>query len=365
MLFAAAQSESVFVGFAMDNIEKRAVIKFLYMKGLKNADILEEMQDVLGDCAPSYTTIKSWVAEFKRGRTSVQDEHRPGRPRSVTTPQMVAKIHDMVIKDRRLKLSEIASTMGISKERVCNIVTQELGMKKLSARWVPRLLSLEQKRLRVQLSQECLDCFQKDSADFVRRFITTDETWVHYYTPETKLQSKQWTEPGGSAPKKAMTMKSAGKIMASVFWDAKGILMVDYLPKGQTINGAYYANLLGMLNEKIREKRPGLARKKIIFHQDNARPHTSIVAMAKIHELRYDLLHHPPYSPDLAPSDYHLFPKLKIFLGGQRFSTDEEVKAAVEGYFAGLEENFFRDGIKALEYRWNKCIERLGDYVEK
>jgi histone-lysine N-methyltransferase SETMAR len=76
-------------------------------------------------------------------------------------------------------------------------------------------------------------------------------------------------------------------------------------------------------------------------------------------------LEHPPYSPDLAPSDFHLFPKLKIFLAGQRFSSNQEVIAAVEGYFADLKENHYRDGIMALEYRWNKCICLKGDYVEK
>jgi len=129
--------------------------------------------------------------------------------------------------------------------------------------------------------------------------------------------------------------------MASVFWDAIGILLIDYLPTGQTITGQYYANLLDQLQEKIRETRPGLARKKIIFHQDNAPLHTSVIAMAKLYELRYELLQQPPYSPDLVPSDFHLFPKLNIFLGGRRFPTKGELTAELERYFAGLEESHF------------------------
>ena len=104
------------------------------------------------------------------------------------------------------------------------------------------------------------------------------------------------------------------------------------------------------LQEKIRKKRPGLTRKKVIFHQDNAWPHTSVIVMAKINELRYKLLPHPFYSPDLAPSDFDFFPKLKIFLGEQRFSTMEELTVKVEGYFAGLKVSHFRDWIKALEH---------------
>jgi histone-lysine N-methyltransferase SETMAR len=80
----------------------------------------------------------------------------------------------------------------------------------------------------------------------------------------------------------------------------------------------------------------------------------------------YELLKHPPYSPDLAPSDFYLFPKLKLFLAGQRFSfSNQETIADVEGYFADLTKHHYRDGIMALEHRWNKCISLKGDYVEK
>ena len=79
---------------------------------------------------------------------------------------------------------------------------------------------------------------------------------VHYYTPESKIQSKQWKHRSSPPPKKAMTVKSAGKVMASIFWDAKGILMIDYLPKSETINGEYYVKLLDKLDTIINEKRP-------------------------------------------------------------------------------------------------------------
>jgi len=81
--------------------------------------------------------------------------------------------------------------------------------------------------------------------------------------------------------------------------------------------------------------------------------------------LHYELLEHPPYSPDLAPSDFCLFPKLKLFLAGQDFSSNQEAIAAVEGYFADLTKNHYRDGIMGLEHHWNKCISLKGDYVVK
>ena len=95
--------------------------------------------------------------------------------------------------------------------------------------------------------------------------------------------------------------------MSSVFWDSNVILFIDYLEKGKTINSDYYCVLLDRLKEEITRKRPHLFKKKCIFLQDNAPAHTSIKAIAKINELRFELLPHPPYSSDLAPSDFYLF----------------------------------------------------------
>jgi histone-lysine N-methyltransferase SETMAR len=89
-------------------------------------------------------------------------------------------------------------------------------------------------------------------------------------------------------------------------------------------------------------------RKKLIFYQDNAPAHKSVLTVRKLRDLHYELLEHPPYSPDLASCDFCLFPKLKLFLAGQRFSLNQEAIAAVEGYFADLTKNHYRDRITAL-----------------
>ena len=349
----------------MEKNEFRAVIKHFFLKKKTAMEIKAELDEVHGDSAPSYKTVCFWVNEFKRGRTSTNDEQRCGRPSEVTTPEIIEKIHGIVLEDRRVKVREIADIVRISNEWVHNILHEHLAMKKLSARWVPRLLTIDQKRNRMDISKECLSMFKRNEADYLRRFITVDETWIHYYTPETKKQSKQWMAAGESAPKKAKTVKSAGKVMATVFWDSQGIILVDYLEKGKTITGGYYATLLDRLNSEIKEKRPGMARKQVLFHQDNAPAHTSAISMAKIHELHYKLIPHPPYSPDLAPSDFFLFPNMKNWLAGKKFLSNDAVIDAVNDYFGSLDKLFFTEGMKKLETRWAKCIELKGDYVEK
>ena len=112
-----------------------------------------------------------------------------------------------------------------------------------------------------------------------------------------------------SAPKKANVVPSAGKVMASAFWDFQGVIMIEYLQKGHTVAGQHFSGKLKRLREVIKKIRPGMLRKEVLFHQDNAPPHTSLVAMARIHDCGFELVPHPPHSPDLAPSDFHLFPR--------------------------------------------------------
>jgi len=111
--------------------------------------------------------------------------------------------------------------------------------------------------------------------------------------------------------------KSAGKVLASIFWDQDGILLIDYLPKGQTINAEYYLTLLVQLKDIFKGKRRGKITKGVLFLHDNAPAHRAL-ATQKIPGLPLCLVH-PPYSPDLTPSNYHMFPGLKKQLKERHF----------------------------------------------
>jgi len=108
----------------------------------------------------------------------------------------------------------------------------------------------------------------------------------------------------------------------------------------KTVTGLYYAELLGRFAAELQKLRPRLAKKKVLFHHDNAPAHTSAFAKAKLVELGYELLPHPPYSPDLAPCDFFLFPNLKKSLAGQKFASNEGIVAVTEACFADLEKTY-------------------------
>jgi len=113
------------------------------------------------------------------------------------------------------------------------------------------------------------------------------------------------------APQKIRLQKSAGKVLASIFWDQDCILLIDYLPKGQIINAEYYSFLLAELKDILKEKRSGKVSKGVLFLHHNTPIHQALATQKKLAYLGFQCLDHPPYSPDMAPSDYHLFPGMK------------------------------------------------------
>ena len=158
----------------MDNIWHRGVIKYLQKRGLTPKEIHAAMADTFGDNAPGLSTMQKWAVEFKRGRKSLEDDPRSGRPATATTPEVIDCVHQIVMGDRRLTISHIAKEVGISHERVENILYKELGISKVSARCVPLLLTPNQKRIRMVMSQPTLAIFEPNPDGFCKRFVTQE-----------------------------------------------------------------------------------------------------------------------------------------------------------------------------------------------
>jgi len=236
-------------------------------------------------------------------------------------------------------------------------------MRKLSAKWVPKCLKADQKRQRCQSSKQNLEFFRRYPNDFLSRLVTMDETWLYHYEPETKQQSMEWRHSGSPCPQKFWVQKSAGKVLASFFWDQDGILLIDYLPKGQTINAEYYSSLLVQLKDILRENFRGKVTKAVLFLHYNAQDHRVLATQKKMAYLGFQRLDQPPYSPDLAPSDYHLFPGLKKIIESSPFFFRRGGHFCSE-YLVGQKTFWiFLSGLQNLQQQ-AKCIELHGEYVE-
>ena len=365
-LGGVTRSEERKMASSMDlRLKQRAVIECPTAEGCSPIEIFYRMKAVYGEMCLDVSTVRRWTRrsrEEKPSESTVHDQARTGRPLSASDSKHQSRVDQLIRENRRVKQIDISIEIGISQERVHHIITNLLGYRKVSARWVPRMLTPQIQLQRVQICRELLAKFDEDGEDFLRQIVTGDESWVHHYDPESKQQSKEYRHKTSPSPKKFKVFSSARKVLLTIFWDSEGVVHTEFLEQGNTVNSTKYVNTLEKLKARLRRVR---SEKVSIIHHHNARPHTSLETRTALDRLGLRILPHPPYSPDLAPSDFFLFPKLKDYLKGNRYETDEDVKNAVLSWCRDKTADFFADGIQQVVRRWRLCIERDGDYVEK
>ena len=132
-----------------------------------------------------------WYKRFEEGRENIKDDQRSGRP-SVVTSSHVAAVKQLLDNDRRITIRDIVAKTDNSYGTVSGIIHNQLNMRRICARWIPKMLNTDQKRLRVECCEQLLKRFEREGEKFMDRIVTVDETWISLYTPETKAQSTMW-----------------------------------------------------------------------------------------------------------------------------------------------------------------------------
>lgn len=155
--------------------------------------------------------------------------------RDVPKLQLLTITSLKLLTDRRIKVRKIAQTMSRSKERVCHILNQDLDTRKLSAHWVSCLLSLDKKPVRMNIWNTLLAQFRHNKSEFSRQLLTLDETWKYQYTHETKKQLKHRTVT--RLLKKLNLFFRLEKWYRLSVWDSYGVILIDYLQTGKTLQG--------------------------------------------------------------------------------------------------------------------------------
>lgn len=290
--------------------EQRVNIKFCFKLQKTAKETHEILKTVYGENVVTLKTVYKWYERLKSGNESLEDEHRSGRPSTSKTDENVQNVEKLIRSNRRLTIRELAEDFNISYGSIQSILTDNLHMRRVSAKFVPRLLSGEQKEIRVSICRELKDRLDANP-NFMDKIITGDESWVYGYDPETKMQSSQWKTSTSPRLKKARQSKSNVKVMLIVFFDSEGIVRSEFVPKGVTVNSDYYKGLLQRLRKNVRKKRPQKWASGFLLHHDNAPCHTSLVIREYLAQRNIPVYPHPPYSPDLAPCDFWLFLELK------------------------------------------------------
>lgn len=346
-------------------VEQRAYIKIEYYRGTKGVEILNTLQSVCGKDALPKTTVYRWIDQFKEGRNEVEIKHSPGRPVDATASENVEKIKELLNTDRRLTCEEVAREVGISRGSAHTILTTNLNMRRIAARWVPHCLSDDQKTGRMDIAQNLLDRYKNEGDSFLNRIVAIDETWIRSYEPELKRQSSEWHTPASPRPIKFRRKQGNLKMMMIFAYDSVGVLAAERVPWGKTVNKEVYRDfLMKKLRPAIRKKRRTLLEAKPLILHDNASCHKSERVTSLMTSYEWYVLPHPAYSPDMSPPDFDLFPKLKEPLRGIRFGDLEELEAEVAKQVRLINSGCLATGVSDLPRRWESVIEKKGCYIE-
>ncbi|UYV63810.1 hypothetical protein LAZ67_2005734 [Cordylochernes scorpioides] len=296
------------------------------------------------DCISSSQSGK-WHKAFKEGREEVADEPRSGRPTTARTDENLDRVLEVLRTDRRLSIQQIADTLHMSTFVVHGIVTEDLQMRKVCAKLVPKVLTQDQKELR--------NCWIQNEPDFLNSVVTGNESWMFKYDPESKRQSFAWHTKSSLRPKKVRMSKSRIKTIIIVFFDIRGIVI------GQTVHSAFYLEVLRRLKRRIASVRTDI-EDTVKLHHDNATSHTAFIITNFLARSNTPVIPHPPYSLDLAPCDFFLFPRLKREMKGKHWETVENIQHHVTTFLRSILVEEFQGAFQVWQMRLHKCIDAGG-----
>lgn len=269
-------------------------------------------------------------------------------------------MEELLNEDSCQTLAELAKSLQVDETTVSKRL-KSLGMIQKQGHWVPYELKPRDVERRLVTCEVLLQ--RQKRKGFLHRIVTGDEKWIQYDNPKRK---KSWGKPGHASTSSAKPNIHGLKLLLCIWWDQLGVIYYELLKPNETITGDRYQLQLMCLSQALKEKRPLYEQRhdKVILLHDNARPHVAKVVKKTLEALQWDVLPHPPCSPDIAPSDYHLFRSMAHGLAEQHFHSYEDAKKWIDSWIASKDEQFFRDGIRKLPGRWEKVVTRDGQYFE-
>ena len=310
--------------------EQRVYCKIRAQFGFPPTEIHADLQKVYGNGVLKYATVCKWVRCFNDGRESIESDPRVGRPVSVLTEKNVTTVKTLIEEDARYTVQEIEELSGIHSSSVLKILRERLGLRKICAHWVSLLLTDEQKQSRVRLASHIIEKYDKCDPRRLEEIVRGDETWIYHFQPDSKAKNKVLVSSEGDRPVIARRCKPSNRMLYAIFFDSKGPVLQIPVPKGSSVTGKFYReSVLTQLVDFYQKRRPRTGARGIKLLHDNAPAHKSATVQEYLKESGLDVLDHPPYSPDLSPCDFWLFPRLKEILAGHRFESRCGIGSAV------------------------------------
>lgn len=342
--------------FVPTNSDLRTSLLFCFKLKKTAAESHRMLVEAYGKHALAKSQCFEWFKKFKSGDFDVRNEER-GRPSKKFED---AELQALLDEDDGQTQQQLADQLDVTQKCMSDRL-KAMGMILKVGRWVPHELTDRQQENR-KITCEMLFARYKRKG-FLHRIITGDEKWIYFANPKRK---RSYVKPGKQAQSTPRPNRFGRKVMLCVFWDQSGIIYYELLQPGETVTGERYRQQLINLNRKVKADRPEYEPRqhKPIFLDDNAPSHRARPAKETIEQLEWEQLAHAAYSPDLAPSDYHLFSSMGHALAEQHFNSYENVKNWLDAWFASKPKEFYWRGIHKLPERWTKCVATEGYYFE-
>ena len=326
--------------------EQREAVKFCFRLGNSAAETIAKLKTAYGDAALSKTRVYEWFSHFKNGEMSIEDRPRSGRPATWRSDENVDKTNALIREDRRRTIDQLCEMSGISWSSIQRILSEDLQMGRVAAKFVPRLLTGEQR----EPSTSGMFWVPKSAQRGPWFSFQGDYWWwivVLWIQPRNKAAIKPVEVTWLSSSQKSPPSEVKHRDNAHLFLRLQRCCARGVRSPGQTVNQKLYLEVLKRLRGSIWKKRANLWRAgDWFFHHDNAPAHTALSVMQFLTKNGMTPFAHPPYSPDLAPCDFFLFPRLKRDMKGKRFATVEEVK---EKSLEGLKNIPISEFVKCFE----------------
>jgi histone-lysine N-methyltransferase SETMAR len=336
---------------ARDRTHRRHVMLFHWLSKVSVNQTQRRMAEVYKENPPNYHTIERWFDRFDNGDFSLEEEEKSGRPMELD----LATLQDEVEQDPFQSTRDLAKLLSIDHSTIVRGL-KKIGKKRKLGRWIPHALTQHDIDRRIDDCTTLLTL--KKGTKWLDHLITGDEKWIKYSNDHRRAQWVDVDEEPEDVPKEELHPK---KLMLCVWWSIHGVHYWELLPVGSTINAEVYAKQLRKVKAEV--EKSALAGHKVYFQHDNARPHVARKVKSELSKYGWTILPHPPYSPDLAPSDYHLFSNLQLQLQKKDFENRDEVESWLKTYFKDQLPEFWKEGIHKLPERWQKVIDTDGAYV--
>uniref|UniRef100_A0A0K0DS35 HTH_48 domain-containing protein n=1 Tax=Strongyloides stercoralis TaxID=6248 RepID=A0A0K0DS35_STRER len=333
----------------------RTIFLYEFKLGHSAVEAARNINAAFGQGTTTKRTTQRWFKKFREGDESLEEEEGRGRKSVVDN----SNLRVLVERNSRTTIRELANELEVSHPTVLDHLNQLGKVKKLD-KYVPHELSEKQKRRRYEVSYSLL--LRHKSDPFLNRIVTCDEKWILY---DNRHRSSQWLDKDEAPKTFPKPMVHQKKVMVIVWWCRAGLIDYSFLKPGETMAAERYCSEIDKMHEKLQRMCPALIKRRrpLLLH-DNARPHVSQMTLQKLNALEYETLPHPPYSPDLSPTDYHFFKHLNNFLKEKIFTKQEDAENAFRQFIDSREPDFYITGINKLVDRWQQCVDSDGFYFD-